>query len=265
MLSVRAPAGTPAFDPPVPFTRDPRKLIVCLQFWEGDSAQAMRLARLIADIEPVKNDKVDFAFAARFDTAPDPQTVAHVSRKFNVWTLTGTRREVGWPEGCNALACDMFQQAIRFKRAGKWNNHKGVYLLEGDNMPMHRNWLQALSDEWDEAQSKGKLVMGSWSPFHTPVGHINGNLIFDLELAIKVRGLEGVPQGRSWDCEFVPKFAPVWHKSRQMQSHYEHHYHIPREVLFSSVDGVTPVAVVHGVKDLSAEKLVRPHLFPAAK
>ena len=252
----------PPFDAPVPFKRDPRKIVIVLQFWEGDKAKAMRLARLIADIEPAKNNHVDFAFAARFDTHPDLETVKYVSRKFNVWKMKGNRRGTGWPHGCNELALDMLQQAVTYKRQKFWNNHKAAYLIESDIMPMRRDWLSAISDEWDEAQSKGKLVMGSWCPFHSTVGHINGNLLFDLDLVLKVKGLEGCPARAGWDCYFAHKFYPVWHRSRIMANHYDTRFNIPAEVLFSKVDGLTPVAVVHGVKDDSAERQVRPLLFP---
>jgi ribosomal protein S4 len=54
---------------PTPKNRDPRKMIVALQFWEGDKEKAMRLARPIADIEPAKNETsqkiVKEAFEAR--------------------------------------------------------------------------------------------------------------------------------------------------------------------------------------------------------
>lgn len=247
---------------PTPRSRDPRKIILALQFWEGDKERAMHLARLIADIEPVKNTAVDFAFVARFDTAPDPETVQQVSRKFDVWTITGTRQGTGWPHGCNELALDLFQQAgFKSRPRGPWNNHKAIYLLESDNMPMCKNWLQRISDEWDVAQEHGAMVLGAWSPFHSSVGHINGNMLVAPDIAVKIKGLERVPERAGWDAYFAPKFFPVWHKSILICNHYDYRTNIPEEVLFSCVDGVTPPACVHGVKDFSAEMQVRPRLF----
>jgi hypothetical protein len=253
----------PRFDPPIQAKRDPRKIVVVLQFYEGDKARAMHLARLISDLQPEKTDRFDFAFAPRWDCTHDYETIQKVSRKFNVWQMKSNRRGMGWPHGCNELACDMMQQAYVHKREGKWSNHKAVYLIESDIMPMRRDWLEALSSEWDEAQAKGKLVMGSWSPLHSLVGHINGNMLFSPDLVSKVKGLEGCPANAGWDCYFGPKFAPIWHKSRLMQNHYDYRSNIPPEILFSSVDGITPVAVVHGVKDTSAERQVRKLLFPS--
>ncbi len=245
-----------------PKKRDTRKLIVALQFWEGDKAKAMRLARFIADLEPKKNDLVDFAFVARFDEKHDPDTIAYVSRKFNVWTLTGTRRTVGWPDGCNDLALDLLQQsAMRSRPRGVWANHKALYLIESDVMPVDRDWLRRISDEWDVAQEHDKFVLGSWSPYHSPVGHINGNLLIAPDVVFKIKGLESCPFRAGWDAYFGPKFAPYWWKSVLLQNHYDYRTNIPPEILWSCVDGVTPPAVVHGVKDNSAEMQVREKLF----
>ena len=245
-----------------PQKRDTRKTLVALQFWEGDKEKAMHLARFIADLEPAFNAQVDFVFMARFDTKHDQNTIQHVARKFNVWTLTCTRRTTGWPTGCNDMALDLLQQSASRTRPGKpWANHKALYLIESDVMPMCRDWLQRLSDEWDVAQEAGKCVLGSWSPYHSPVGHINGNMLVSPDLVFKVKGLESCPFKAGWDAYFAPKFFPVWYKSVQMANHYDYRQNIPPEILFSCVDGVTPPAVVHGVKDWSAERQVRKKLF----
>lgn len=240
----------------------PNKIVVALQFWEGDKEKAMHLARLIADIEPVKNELVDFAFFARFDTTHDEETVARVARKFNVWKMQCTREMKGWPDGCNAMALDLMHQA-NMRSHREWRQVKAVYLIESDVLPMRRDWLVRLTKEWDIAAAAGKLLMGSWYPFHSPVGHVNGNMFVDPNIMSLIKGLQGCPPGRAWDTEFAPKFEPYWYKSAQMQNHYDFKRNIPADVLFSSADGRTPVCVVHGVKDFSGERLVRPILFPS--
>ncbi len=239
---------------PTPKQRDPRKMVVALQFWEGDKARAMHLARLIADIEPAKNEQVDIAFVARFDAKHDKETIAKVSEKFGVWELTGRRRGIGWPHGCNELALDLLQQsAERSKPGGPWAGYKALYLIESDVLPMCKNWLARLSDEWDVAQENGKFCVGAWCPFHSAVGHLNGNMIVAPDITLRIKGLERVPPRAGWDAYFAPKFSPHWHKSILLQNHYDYRSNIPPEILFSCVDGVTPPAVVHGVKDRSAE------------
>lgn len=236
-------------------------MIVALQFWEGDKERAMHLARLIADIELTKNAQVDFAFVARFDTQPDPATVKAVSEKFDVWELTGSRRGTGWPHGCNELAIDLLQQAgYRAKPGGPWANHKALYLIESDVLPMCRNWLSRISDEWDVAQAAGAFLMGAWCPFHSSIGHVNGNMLVRPDIAVQIKGLDRCPPRAGWDAYFAPKFGPHWYKSVLMQNHYDYRANVPEEILFSCVDGVTPPAVVHGVKDFSAERQVRDRL-----
>lgn len=246
----------------IPKARDERKIVLALQFWEGDRDRAMNLARLIADIEPEFNPKVDFCFVARFDCVRDPETVEYVSKKFKVWTLKGTRRSVGWPAGCNDLAIDLLHQSAGLCRpGGAWREHKALYLMEPDVLPMCRDWLKRLSDEWDVAQEHEKFVLGAWSPFHSAVGHINGNMLVAPDLVFRVPGIIGSPETLGWDAFYAGQFSPHWWKSILMQNHYDYRKNIPQEVLFSCVDGITPPAVIHGVKDLSAEQSVRKILF----
>lgn len=245
----------------IPNARDLRKIVVALQFWEGDKARAMRLARFIADLEPGMSDKVEFAFVARFDATHDHETIAYVSHKFKVWTLTGTRRTEGWPDGCNDLALDLFHQAARLSRPrNSWENIKAVYLIESDVMPVCKDWLARISDEWDVAQEHGKFILGSWSPYHSPVGHVNGNMLVAPDLVFRLSDIISCPFRAGWDAHFGPKFSPHWWKSVLLQNHYDYRANIPPEILWSGVDGVTPPAVVHGVKDNSAERQVREKL-----
>jgi hypothetical protein len=241
---------------------DRRKILLVIQFWSGDREKAMRLARLIADIEPVRNPLFEVAFFARSDARHDLPSVEAVSRKFNVWKLKCRRPGTGWPDGCNAMALDMIHLAYE-RSAAEWKDFKAVYLMESDLMPMRRDWLAAIADEWDSAEANGKYILGSWYPFHSEVGHINGNMLFSPLLIARLRGLDECPPGKAWDTEFAPRFAPHWQKSRIMANHYDWQKDIPPEVLFAPVDGITPVAIVHGVKDLSAERQVRALLFPA--
>lgn len=239
----------------------PNKIVVALQFWEGDKDKAMSLARLIADIEPAKNEKVEFAFFARFDATHDEETVAYVSRKFNVWKMTCRIPGTGWPDGCNAMAIDLMHQANEWSH-DRWKQIKAVYLIESDILPMRRDWLARLTAEWDVTSAQGKLLMGSFYPFHSPVGHINGNMFIDPQIVSRIKGLQACPPGRAWDTEFAVKFSPHWYKSVQMTNHYDFKRNIPGDVLFSTVDGKTPVCVVHGVKDGSGLRQVRHILFP---
>jgi hypothetical protein len=235
------------------------KINVCLQFWAGDRQRAMQLARFIADLEPTKSKVADFTFVARFDTQHDPETIEYVSKKFDVHLVKTVRQMTGWPAGCNTMALDLFGQAATKFVKKQWQ-HKAIYLIESDVMPLTRKWLAELSKEFEQARMRRKFILGAWCPFHSPVGHINGNMLVAPDLLHRIPGLENCPPKAGWDAYFAPKFAPHWLKSRIMQNHYEFRSNIPEEILFSKVDGVTEPVVAHGTKDLSAERLVRERL-----
>lgn len=242
------------------FTTD-RKIVLALQFWEGDRARAMHLARFIADLCPEPNPAIEFAFVARFDCAHDPETVQYVRKKFRTHELTGRRTSTGWPAGCNDLALDLLQQSARLVHTGIWKNVSALYLIESDVMPLCRDWIEKLSVEWEQARAEGKLLLGAWCPFHGgSFGHINGNAIFHPEVTKKIFGIDRANPKKGWDADLAELFAPHWKKSRQMSNNYDYRSAIPEEVLFACVDGVTSPVVAHGTKDFSAELLVRDRL-----
>jgi hypothetical protein len=232
-------------------------LVLCLQYFKDDMAQAMRLARLIADIQPAWSSKYEFMFVPRFDCALDRSTVRYVSRKFNVWTHVSTRREMGWPAGCNGVAHDVFMDSLQRLKDGRWAHVDGVWFLEGDSLPLSRDWLDKISAEWKEARDAGKVVMGAWQSEHSPEGHLNGNMLFVPDLASRVRGLEGCPPHMPWDTFHAAKFAKRWHKSSQMVNFYKR-IRVKEEELWGEGKNW---AFVHGVKDDSGYELVKARLL----
>ena len=103
----------------------PAGLVVALQYWHGDRAAAMRLARLIAAIEPAPRRDVTIAFARRFDlpdlTADEHEAAEAVRARFPLITFRSRREGTGHPDGANALAAGTMQIADRSgQRFGKW-------------------------------------------------------------------------------------------------------------------------------------------------
>jgi hypothetical protein len=231
------------------------KIVLCMQYWDSDRDQALKVARFIADIQPGHTRNVDFMFAARFDSTLCPDTIRHVSRKFNVWTHRTMRKEIGWPAGPNGMVADIFQSALMRYRSGAWKDVKAVWLLEADALPLKADWLERIEREWDEA---GKLVMGAWSPEWSPVGHINGNLLFSPTLAEVVKGLEGSPPHKPWDTHHAQKLARHWHKSEQMGNLY-------RATGVKPKDLPETWAFVHGIKDDSGYHIARKRIFPDSR
>lgn len=227
------------------------KIVLCMQYWDGDREQALRVARFMADIQPTHSEKFDFMFAVRPDSSLCPDTIRHVSRKFNVWTRKTSRKEIGWPAGPNGMVSDLFLDALMRYRSGVWKNVKAVWLLESDVVPLTVDWLDRIEREWDAA---GKLVMGAWSPEWSHVGHVNGNLLFSPRLAEVVKGLEGCPPHIPWDTFHAPKFARHWHKSSQMGNLYR-----IQNVTTEQLDPAW--CFVHGIKDDSGLKIARQRIF----
>lgn len=179
------------------------KLLLMLQFWEGDKAAALDLARLIADIEPKHSDQADIILCARRDATHDPTVVDYLSRKFNVYTHTATRGGKGWPQGPNTLFFDSMRHVIR--SVGKtMPPYRAILAMESDDVPLSRDWIRVLLDEMDKLQSN---VVGAFQ--NTPVPHCNGNCLFngDPEFLAWLSPNLSCNVNRGWDAELFPKFA----------------------------------------------------------
>jgi hypothetical protein len=156
---------------------DPRKILLALQFWDGDKRPAMQVARLIADLERTHSAKADFLFVARFDCTHNLDTINYVAKKFNTHHyINRNRRATGWPWGCNELFFGTMDWVYSQAEAKRIPDYKAVMLLEGDSGPLHPNWVSQLSEEWDKAKVKvyGPLLD------HGP--HINGNCMLSGDM-----------------------------------------------------------------------------------
>lgn len=233
----------------------PTKILLALQFWEGDREAAMRLARLVADIEPAKSDRADFLFISRFDCTHDAETVKYVARKFNVYThINRTRREVGWPAGPNGLWFGTMDHCYDYGRSKKLPTYKAILTFEADGFPLRPDWIARLSEEWDK--SRGAKVVGAYQT--SPGPHINGNALFSgdpqflYEIARKISGCR--PSG-GWDYELAPTFKRLgWRDCAKMRSWWQMKT-LPEETYLSLIN--QDVVFLHGVKDDSVIRHVR--------
>jgi len=246
-------------------------LILNLQFWSGDSAQAMALARLIADIEPQFRSDVQFVFSARFDAKHDKPTVDYVSKKFKVFCHTSTRRGTGWPKGPNSLFVDSYQFCIEATRSGKIKGD-AILFIEADCVPLHMRWLDMLIEEY---KSCGKMVLGAWLEVgDCGTRHINGNCIIHKDFWIKNRRILA-PSSGGWDADCSGILMKNGAPSRLIWSDY--HLGTDRnpwrgcEYLFSEKlyrDPANPLFGValkpvwmHGPKDMRGIECVREKFF----
>lgn len=224
------------------------KFIICLQYWQGDRDAAMRLARFIADLEPVMRDDVELQFFCRHDAHdPDVETLIHVSKKMGAGYQKVLEHTVGYPQSPNFMA--MF--AMRHV-AEAFPDAAGAMLMEADCVPVARDWINQLRADWHQARAAGRLLMGSWRAECTPNGHLNGNLCFVPQLA-KLVGLPTVPPKKAWDVALVKYFEPVWCRTGLIANRYCELF-VSDEALRTPECGTRAPVLVHGVKDLSAVK-----------
>lgn len=233
-------------------------LRIGLQYWNGDREQALTLARRIADVEDRPRTDVEIEFVLRFDAKePSKETLAYVGAKFPVSVYRCTRRGEGHPSGCNDMVHDYIGKCWeRWLRDKKFRETvDGVWLFEGDNVPLRKDWLDVMLAEWKEAKAAGKLILGCWHPDGSPVGHVNGNLILVPDLFGRIKGLEGCPSQVAWDLFHAQKFEPHWFKSKNLVNLYRQ-TNVPKKWLFDR-SGKAKFANCHGVKDASGYDLVK--------
>jgi hypothetical protein len=182
----------------VPFP--PAGLVLALMFWPGDEARALRLARLLADIEPRRREGVLLAFCRRFDmpgvSAEAWAAQLHCGHKFGTMQIRSERQGTGHPHGCNEQWAGTFEALVEARAAGALNA-ESVLFLEADGAPLRRDWLDILLAEHARTLETGRRVTGAISTTARP--HINGSLIAHLSLWSDRPSLHRTPPAHAWD------------------------------------------------------------------
>lgn len=184
------------------------KILIVLQYWSGDKAQAMELAKLIADIEPGISQQADFLFVCRFDCRHDMDVVRYVSRKFSTFHHVSPRRGTGWPAGCNDLFFGGLEWIYHKMRARKLPHYKAVFFIEADCSPLSVDWISLMSSNWDKIQPV--FVAGRKLRSEHIHEHINGGscaLSGDFRfLEWLVMGPARSNDGAGWDYRLADDF-----------------------------------------------------------
>lgn len=241
-----------------------KKLLIAMQFYHGDRTDAMRVARLMADVEKERREDVEFCFAARFDTQHDPATVQYVQSKFPVRIFTSTRKGTGWPDGCNDLWHELMGWAYLMVREGH-ADWEAVMTVESDSCPLSRDWISRLMAEWDQQKKRDAelvacgCVIKNGDPSYT---HVNGNALFAYDILMRVNGFWGTPHAKSWDVYHAPKYIKRCFDTPLIKSihNVEKLYPVTWRVLYAPrMNQVEPV-FFHGAKSPKAEEIVRAKL-----
>ncbi len=182
-----------------------KKGIIAVQYWSGDRTKAMRLAKLIADIEPARREDVDFVFIARADCEHDRPSVDYVSRKFSVKTLRCLMRGVGHPWGCWVLWFSLMEWFYKQQAANPV--YQWIFPFEADCVPISKDWINECHSEFIRLNAS---LVGS-ETFHWQQ-HLNGNLMATgdtkfLQWLVQGVTVTGVPQKSPWDIFLFPKFS----------------------------------------------------------
>ncbi len=237
--------------------RPPNKILLALQFWEGDRAKAMQTARLIADLQPKRDDRFDFLFSARFDCPHDMETVRYVANKFAVHTfINKNRRGEGWPHGPNELWFGTVDHVYDFSQAQRFPQYRAILTFEADAYPLTPSWLSVLLEEWHKAEAKGVKMLGSMQPY--PAEHVNGNCLISGDsryLHWISREVGGTSPHGGWDYVLRHEFKRRgWSDCSAMKSYWGSKSSTDTFLNRLSQEGVV---FLHGIKDESVVNYVR--------
>ena len=238
------------------------KILIALQYWEGDKAQASALIQYLADLEPRHSDLADVLLVNRHDCVTIPGSVAlQVSRKFNLWQYSAPRGNTGWPAGCNSLWTNTIRWVESMSAARRIPRYKAIFTCESDGCPVFPDWILRMSQAWDLA-NRPKPVCVAGPVVYAPAEHMNGNLLVNGEATMLkwvLRTVDGLKANVGWDYALSPQF-----KKRGWAN-------IPGIVSWYATRGYTlekfheaqrgQLIWIHGVKDLSLIELGRRHLL----
>lgn len=237
-------------------------LIPCLQLSPFDADQAIGEAELIAEFSTIQG--IEFWICHRRDV--DPVTVAKLvailKPRFNVFAFPGRNFAEGHPDGCNALWTSAMIESSHRLREG-WANHEAILTFEADCVPLRPDWIEALTAEWRAkrpAQIVGHMQTNLINGQPTR-DHINGNAIFKATLLQDHKTLLATSLGGgNWDYSNRELFVKIGADTSLITQLYGQKTITEEEFIRVQKHNTRP-ALLHGIKDLSAQKWARKHLF----
>jgi hypothetical protein len=242
-------------------------MILALEHCERDLTKTMRLARLLADLEPMYRTDLLLGLVCQPGT-PRPhlvdETIEHCSKKFQVEHVVSKYGAPGWADGSGQLWRGTVSHFYDAWKRGKINHRSIATFDGGDGVPLHNNWLDLLVAEHEITRRAGKLVSGLLNldvPEHT---HINGNMILELELLEKNPSVRDTPLGASpaewykcWDTYHAKTFM-----SNARPSTVVHNCWNRRGVTKHIMDEAATSSVwLHGYKDDRLHDVTRERLL----
>jgi len=180
-------------------------IMIAIQFYSGDQEEGLRLAVLLADMEPEFRNDVALVFARRFDVPgpgenPDLMDAAiYCAQKFPVMHIRSKREQVGHPDGCYGLwagTCEELAKIVNQEGC----LYRAVFFVEPDGVPLRWDWIDALKAAHAETLTLGKRITGcrvDAGPCNAL--HPNGSLLMELSCFEDHPSLHTCPPGKAWD------------------------------------------------------------------
>lgn len=234
-----------------------QKLLIVLQYFEGDKEAAEELGLLIADLERVRNNLADIMVFRRHDAGEFSVSVLEKLRdKFNkVYYEQSRRRDAkGYPFGANQMWSDLVTMMGQMPRW--YENYYAFLPLESDCVPTRPGWINELVEEFRVAKSKNFAAVGH--VHSNPVDHLNGVAIYDTRLWKIVPGnkLNGSDPQVAYDIYHSKSILPIAYNTPLIMMEYQRPTIVADDLFKPWKNGFEP-ALFHGVKDASARIAVR--------
>lgn len=234
-----------------------KKLLIVIQYYEGDQEESEQLGALIADLERIRNRDADILIYRRHDAPEFSRSVrSKLEEKFDkVFFETCRRKDAkGYPFAANQMWHDLVTLVAQYN---PWRTNYYAFLpLEADCVPVRPGWIRELIAEFKHAKAEGFAATGFIHNDPTP--HMNGVAVYDINIWGIVGGgiLNGGNAQVAYDIYHGRNLLPVSMNTPLIMFQYRRPTISADDLFRPWRDGVEP-ALFHGVKDASAREAVR--------
>lgn len=237
-------------------------IALCLQVCPLDLDAAMDLAKLICELEPVvRNSEFVLVYRKDIDTrAPKHfETLARM-RFARAYARVAHNHDTGWPGGSNMLAHSSFMVMSMLHQGGLIESD-GFLLFEPDCVPMTRDWIDRLSDEWEKTKALGKEAFGHWHQQQDESTlHMNGNAVFASRFFDGHSQIMIGPATIGWDFFYREHYIGLSRDSDLIFQNYNRHFLDQAGWEEIQKNGTRP-ALFHGIKTNHGRELARANLL----
>lgn len=230
-------------------------MLIALQYWQGDEAEALSLARLVADIEQERREDVVLVLARAFDCELSSEAVAaqaYCQAKMQTILLRSSYQRVGHPDGCFGVWAGTVTALHRMwiRQRIPWDHHS-VATFEADGCPVRPDWIGRLRTAHERTLAQGLRITGP--VMDEPWPHVNGNLCMHLSVVADFPSLRECPRKVAWDVHHAPILLPLTRPCGVIRNEYG-----TKDWTEGCVSAIAKEAAwIANVKDESILRLVR--------